>query len=499
MSQSWKLHESKDFWKFAISYAAGKDIILDEQLTQNEIMLDTAHVLMLQKQWIIWKEIAKPLLEALQELKQLDLEGNWKMDPELEDVHSNVEKFLTNKTGIEVGGYLRMGIARNDQIYTNTRMYMREKILMIIAQLASTVNVLVNKAKDHTETLMPGYTHLRPSQPITYAHWLLAKAYYFIDDITNLFATLQQVNKSSLWVVQMAGTHLPIDRQMTSDLLGFDEVSLHAQYTAWIRGELEIKVLSDFSLIAVHIRRIMNEMITFSWVEFGMMEIDDMYSTWGTGQPNLKNPDTLEIVRANCSMFYGKLVQSISMMDMLPGWNNRDCQQTKPWLFEAVDELLDMLPIFTWIMDTTEIYEDRMNELAQVNYGIAPDLCMELAAHGKCSFREVYKVIKYLLKKTDHLKTLEDLTTEMFETYSEQELGKKITLSQEVIDTFTKVKHVVLNRNSLWGTSVEQSELMIQDLEKKLAWIQELHKEKTQKIASAKSKLEEQVISFLNW
>lgn len=289
----------------------------------------------------------------------------------------------------------------------------------------------------------------------------------------------------------MAGTHLPIDRKFTSELLGFSSIAVHAQYIAQQRGELETNVLANFSTIGMHIRRIMNEYIIFSGYEFGMMEIDDLYATGGTGQPNLKNPDTLEIVRANCPTFYSKLMQLFMIMDMLPSGNNRDAQQTKPILFDSVTELEAMLPIFAGIIESTQIYEKRMKELAELNYGIAPDFCMELAVKGKVSFREIYKVVKYLIKVQQI--PLDKLTSKNILETSQELLKKEIHIDQKDIDTFSNVEHVVLNRNSLGGTSDTQCEQMLDDVSAQAQSLQKILSQKQTFQTEADKKLESEI------
>lgn len=164
--------------EIALKYAAGEDVILDQQLVRYECLVNQAHAMMLYKQGLVSKQIAQKLVAGLEEIKALDKQGKFKLKPELEDVHSNVEQWLIDKLGIEVGGWLRLGIARNDQVYADTRMWLKDELLVVAKQLVSLVTGLVKVASDHTRTVMPGYTHWQVSQPITYGHWLMAKAYH---------------------------------------------------------------------------------------------------------------------------------------------------------------------------------------------------------------------------------------------------------------------------------------------------------------------------------
>src|SRR3989338_696921 len=297
----WSEGEDKNFGKIAVEYAAGQDVILGKAFVQYECLVNQAHQLMLLKQNILPINQVKKILEVLEEIKKLDKEGKFDLKKELEDVHSNVEQYILDKLGIEIGGNLRLGIARNDQIYTDTRMYIRDNVLFISNQLIYLITGLSFEANKYSGAIMPGYTHLRVSQSITYGHWLTAKAYHFLDDLNNLIFNFEQVNKCPLGIFEMAGTQLSIDRKLTAEYLGFDGITENSLYTANSRGEVETKLLADLSILALHIKRTMSEVIMWSTHEFGFVQINDLYTTGGTAQPNLKNPDTLEIVRANCA------------------------------------------------------------------------------------------------------------------------------------------------------------------------------------------------------
>src|SRR3990167_3241420 len=312
----WGEGESADFGKIAIEYAAGEDVVLDAAFVQYECLVNMAHLVMLSKQKILNMKIVVKLLNGLREIIKLDQKGQFILKRELEDVHSNVEQYLIEKYGIQTGGYLRLGIARNDQVYTDTRIYMREKIILICKQLTDLIRGINQEAAKHFETVMPGYTHLRVSQPVTWAHFLTGKAYHFLDDLSNIIKHFDTVNQCPLGIFEMAGTHLQIDRNLTAKLLGFDKPTPHSLYTANLRGETEAKLIAEFAFLALHVRRTMNELILFSSNEFELIKINRLYTTGGTAQPNLENPDTLEVVRANMALFLPSAVQLFMMMDV---------------------------------------------------------------------------------------------------------------------------------------------------------------------------------------
>ncbi|MBI2641897.1 argininosuccinate lyase [Candidatus Roizmanbacteria bacterium] len=460
----WSEGENKDFGKIAVEYAAGQDVVLDKQFVYYECLVNQAHQLMLLKQKILPAFQVKKIVAALEEIKKLDESGKFLLKKALEDVHSNIEHYILDKLGIEIGGNLRLGITRNDQVYTDTRMFMRDEIVSISKLLIDVINALISQAGKHLDTIMPGYTHLRVSQSITYGHWLTAKGYHFLDDLKNLMYDFGQINRCPLGIFEMAGTQLPIDRKLTAYYLGFDGICENSLYTANSRGEIEVKLLADLSIIALHIRRTMNEVIMWSTHEFGFLKIADQYATGGTAQPNLKNPDTLEVIRANCAKLYGRFWETLITMDSLPSGFNRDTQQTKHALFESIGMIEETLPIFSGIMNSLIINKETMAKGAEINFANAPDITVQVAIKGKVSFREAYKVVKTLIKDKYLKNNFLKLTPHLLTSVSYKVLGKKIILKQSDLDKVTTAKVCVDNRISEGGPSPIQVKSMIEDI-----------------------------------
>src|SRR3989344_2326026 len=493
----WGEGEKKNFGKVAVEYAAGDDIVLDKIFVQYECLVNQAHQLMLLKQNILPLSQVKKIFKVLEEIKKLDKQEKFVLKKELEDVHSNVEQYVINKLGIEIGGNLRLGIARNDQVYTDTRMFMRGKILLIGHLLIGLINGLNNEAKKHTKTIMPGYTHLRVSQSITYGHWLTAKSYHFLDDLKNLIYDFKQINKCPLGIFEMAGSQLPLDRKITAKYLGFDGITKNSLYTANSRGEIEAKLLADLSILALHIKRTMSEVIMWSTHEFGFLKIDDIYTTGGTAHPNLKNPDTLEVVRAKCAKVFGRFLETLITMDSLPSGFNRDTQQTKPALFERISIVEKTLPVFTGIMTSLSVNKEKMAKAAEINFANAPDVAVQIAVKGNVSFREAYKVVKTLIKEKYLKNNFSEITPDLLVIVSNKVLGKKIVLTKSDLEKVSTPKECVFNRTSEGGPAPSQVKIMIIDIEKK---VNDLNKEivnKQNKIKKAIEKLEKSVKKVL--
>jgi len=494
----WSEGEDKNFGKVAVEYAAGQDIVLDKKFVQYECLVNQAHQLMLLKQKILPISQVKKILEVLEEIKKLDKKEGFELKKELEDVHSNVEQYVLNKLGIAVGGNLRLGIARNDQVYTDTRMYIRDHILIINNQLIDLITGLLSEADKYSGVIMPGYTHLRVSQSITYGHWLTAKAYHFLDDLNNLVFAFEKVNKCPLGIFEMAGTQLSIDRKLTAEYLGFDGITENSLYTANSRGEIEAKLLADLSILALHIKRTMGEVILWSTHEFGFLKIHDLYTTGGTAQPNLKNPDTLEVIRANCAKVYGRFLETLITMDSLPSGFNRDTQQTKPALFETINIFEETLPVFSGIMSSLTVNKEKMAKGAEINFANAPDVSVQIAVKGNVSFREAYKIVKTLIKEKYLKNSFSELTPKLLATVSKKILDKKIFLTKSDLKKVSTPKDCVYNRISEGGPSPIQVKLMIKDIEKKVIGIKKEIINKQNVIKIAVHKLEESVKKTLN-
>ena len=462
----WGEAESQNFGKAAIEYAAGEDVILDQQLVQYECLVNKAHVVMLCQQGLVTKKVAKFLLEGLEEISVLDKQDKFKLRVELEDVHSNVEQYLIKKYGIKVGGYLRLGIARNDQVYTDTIFYLKDNLSVIIETLLLVVKSLAQKAKKELKTIMPGYSHLQISQPITFGHYLIAKAYHLLDDLENLFQSLKHIDKCPLGIVEMSGTHLPIDRKLLANLLGFTNPTENSLYTANQRGENEAKVLADLSLLAMHVRRTIQEIIIFASTEFDLFKIDDLYVTGGTAQPNLKNPDTLEVIRANCPRIYSKFWEVLLIMDIQTSGYNRDTQQTKPALFAALKLTRETLPVFGGILTSLTPNKIQMLKTAQLNFSTAPDVVTQLCVKGGVSFRESYQVVKALIKDGYLQHSFSELTEAMVAEASLKVLKKKLIVKQADIDTVATAEKCVWSHTCEGGPAPSQVKKQINSVMK---------------------------------
>ena len=461
------LTEGQKTCELAINYTAGNDIVHDKKLVKYELLVLRAHLAMLEKQHLITKQDYEKIIPVLDEISALDKEGKFELKVELEDVHSNVEQYILSKVGMEAGGNVRLAIARNDQVYTDLRMYYKDKLSEISNGLKSIILELASLSKEHSGTIMPGYTHLRISQPITYGFFLSAKAYHFYDDLCNLDYDYKQIDKCPLGIFEMSGTHAPIDREFTSSALGFSKPTENSLYTANQRGEVEIKICSDLSLLALHIKRFMSELMLFSTHEFGFIEISSEYTTGGTAQPNLVNPDTLEVIRANCSKIMGTHSALLHIMDSLPSGYNRDTQETKGIMFEALEIMLPTLEILQGIAKSLKLNKQRMEQVAGLNFSNAPDYTIQLAMSSGLSFRESYKIIKHIISSKLISSSMDEIDSDMLNSVCEKLLGKKISVNMQDFDSVLGPR-VALNRKSLGSSSPKEVMKMADELMEKV-------------------------------
>jgi len=458
------LWEGKGISAPALNYTAGKDIILDKKLVPYELKVIKVHIDMLSKRGLLKNEDNSKITAVLEEIKELDTLGKFQMKVELEDVHSNVEQYIISKLGMEIGGNVRLAIARNDQVYTDLRLFYKDELNKNCQLLKKLILTLAQISEGHTQTIMPGYTHLRISQPITLGFFLCSKAYHFLDDLHNLEYDLAQINKCPLGIFEMSGTCANIDRHYTANALGFSKPTENALYTANQRGEIEIKILSDLSLMALHIKRFVGELILFSTHEFGFLKISSKYTTGGTAQPNLENPDTLEVMRANCAKIMGAQQTLFMMMGCLPSGFNRDTQETKGVIFDALELVGPTLILLEGIIKTCEFDTEKMQNTAEINFSSAPDYTIELAISSGLSFRESYKIVKHIIKNKMIKNSLREIDSKMLSSCAQDLLGKKISFeNMPSLANFCTGKTALL-RESFGGSSQKQVMGMVHQL-----------------------------------
>ena len=432
--------------------AFNSSISFDGRMYRHDIQGSIAHAEMLGKCGIISEADSKALVEELKKvLADID-DGKVQLDMNAEDIHMFVESVLTERLG-EVGKRLHTARSRNDQVALDIRLYLRDEINEIISLLKKLINVLCDTAEKHTDTIMPGYTHLQRAQPITFGHHLMAYAQMLLRDIGRLEDTAKRMNQCPLGSGALAGTTYPIDRDMTAELLGFDCAMINSLDGVSDR-DFCIELASAISIVMMHLSRFSEEIIMWCSWEFKFIELDDAFATGSSIMPQKKNPDISELVRGKCARVIGDNMTLLTMMKGLPLAYNKDMQEDKEAIFDAVDNVKLCLSTFIPMLETMSVYKDNMRNAAARGFINATD-CADYLVKKGMAFRDAYKITGGLValcieKKTD----LEHLPLEDYRSRSElfdEDVYKAISL-----DTCVNM------RNSKGGPSPESVKAQIE-------------------------------------
>lgn len=391
-------------------------ISFDCRLYKYDIQGSMAHARMLARVGIIAPGEAEAIVAGLQDILA-DIEaGRVQFSVTAEDIHMNVEQMLIDRIG-EVGKKLHTARSRNDQVALDVRMYLRDEIDATIALLAELTGTLLDLAERHTGTVLPGYTHLQRAQPVTLAHHLLAYCQMFTRDMDRLRDCRRRVNVMPLGAGALAGTTFPLDREWVARELGFDAVTENSLDAVSDR-DFAVEFCAAASLIMVHLSRFCEEIILWSTAEFGFIELDDAYSTGSSMMPQKKNPDVAELIRGKSGRVFGDLAALLTMLKGLPLAYNKDMQEDKEALFDAVDTVKKCLQTFRPMVATMRVREENMARAARGGFTNATDLADYLVQRG-VPFRQAHEIVgRAVAYCLEHNKSLEELTPEEYRRFS---------------------------------------------------------------------------------
>lgn len=429
-------------------------IKFDSRLYKEDILGSIAHSTMLGNKNIISKEDSKKIVDELNNILN-DLEnGKLEIDKDAEDIHMFIESELTKRIG-DAGKRLHTARSRNDQVALDIKMYLKKEIEEIIKLLKQLIKILVDKAKQNLDTIMPGYTHLQRAQPITFAHHLMAYVEMFMRDIDRLKDTLKRCDIMPLGSSALAGTSYDIDRDMVKDLLGFREVTKNSLDGVSDRDHI-IELSSDISIIMMHLSRISEEIIMWCSWEFKFIELDDAFSTGSSIMPQKKNPDIAELIRGKTGRVYGNLVQILVTMKGLPLAYNKDMQEDKEGIFDSIDTVKICISTIIPMIDTFKVIKENMRKAANKGFINATD-CADYLTKKQIPFRKAYKIVgnlvAYCIEKN---KTLEDLTLDEYKNIDK-------TFEKDIYDTI-KLENCIKNRNLIGGPSNKTVEQRIEEV-----------------------------------
>ena len=414
MAQLWGGRFTKETDKLVYNFNAS--ISFDQKFYAQDIRGSIAHVTMLQKQGILTKEEKESIIEGLKGI-QADVEnGTLEITDEYEDIHSFVEANLIDRIR-DAGKKLHTGRSRNDQVALDMRLYTRDEIEALDTLLKELLEVLLKLMKEHIETYMPGFTHLQKAQPVTLAHHLGAYFEMFKRDRLRMKDIRKRMNYCPLGAGALAGTTYPLDREYTAELLGFDGPTLNSMDSVSDRDYL-IEMLSAMSTVMMHLSRFCEEVIIWNSNEYQFVEIDDAYSTGSSIMPQKKNPDIAELVRGKTGRVYGALMSLLTTMKGIPLAYNKDMQEDKELVFDAIDTTKGCLALFAGMLRTMRFRKQRMEDSAKNGFTNATDAADYLVNHG-VPFRDAHGIVGQLvLYCIDKNIALDDMSLEEYKAIS---------------------------------------------------------------------------------
>ena len=430
-------------------------ISFDARLYRQDITGSMAHAAMLGEQGIIAKEEADKIIETLKILLEEIEEGKVEFSKDSEDIHMNMEVLLTQRIG-DTGKRLHTARSRNDQVALDFRLFVKEEIPVIVGMLLELEKALIRQAEATMDAIMPGYTHLQRAQPITFAHAMMAYANMFRRDITRLEDCAKRLNECPLGSGALAGTTYPIDRWMTAKTLGFDAPMMNSLDGVSDR-DYALELLSDLSILMMHLSRFAEEVILWCSWEFKFVELDDAYATGSSIMPQKKNADVAELVRGKTGRVYGDLMSLLTVMKGIPLAYNKDMQEDKEPVFDAIDTVEVCIPVFAAMIDTMRVLPENMRKAAGKGFINATD-CADYLTKKGMPFRDAYTVTGRLVALcTAHGKMLEELTLEELKTASD--------LFEEDVYEALKLENCMLLRASYGASAVAETTRQIEAIE----------------------------------
>lgn len=455
----------------------------DKRLLKAVIRINEAHVVMMMEQKIIDWLTGVKLLQALGELKDRIKLRSW-----TEDVHISVEEEIIRRTDVEIGGNLNIGKSRNDQVSTAIRMELRENLLNLITLIVKLQRTLIELVEKHVETIIPGYTHLQPAQPVTFAHYLLSYVDMLERSLHRLEENYQRINLCPMGAGALATSSFPLNRERIADLLGFDGM-IENSIDAVSSRDFILETLANLTIIAVDISRLVEDLIIWSSPDFGIIELPDGFSSTSSIMPQKKNPDVLEVIRARMSYILSNFVASATIMKSLPSSYNLDFQEITPRLWESMETITSALSIFSKLINHLRVNKEVLNK-PSFNFSTSTELVNMLVRKYKVPFRMAHKIvgasIRHLIEKG---LTLSDLTPELLRTIAKDSLVLTLNVKEEDIRASINPLEFVKAHNVRGGPAPTEVKRMIGIRRKSIALSKAWLSKKKLKLNEAEEKL----------
>jgi len=437
----------------------GASIDIDKRLFEEDIFASIVHAQMLIKQKIVNKKKGNQIINGLKRIRDEIRKNKFNFNKKYEDIHLNIEKRLFEIIG-ESAGYLHIARSRNDQVITDFKLWIKKASNEIIKNLNNLTKSFLKKSESNIKTIMPGFTHLKNAQPISFAHYLLAYVEMFKRDKERFTSNIAYIDECPLGVGALAGTSYKIDRNFTSKKLGFKKPTSNSIDTVSDR-DFALDFLSSASICAMHISRFAEEIIIWNSDIFKLIKLDDKMLTGSSIMPQKKNPDPAELIRGRAAKNFGLLQAMLTTMKGLPLSYFKDMQEDKTYVFNSYDTLLESIIITNELIKNLKANKNRMLSLSNEGYTTATDFADYLVQNNNLSFREAYKIsaklVNYAEKKRKKLNELD---------FSEIKKVKS-DLSKNVMKIFNVINSVDL-KTSYGGTSTKNIKMMITKIKKEL-------------------------------
>ncbi|HEX6645663.1 MAG TPA: argininosuccinate lyase [Nitrososphaeraceae archaeon] len=473
----------------------------DVNILSYDILGTQAHCLMLNKIGILTSDELSRILSSLSKIK-FESKNKERIQNILsnklflsEDIHELIESLVIQDIGIDIGGKMHTGRSRNDQVILDVRMKVRDDIIDICELIINVIKSLIGKSKEHTNTIISLYTHLQQAQIGTVSHYLLSYSFNLLRDLERISSLFAKINLSPLGSCAIGGTGIPIDRNYTAFLLGFQGL-LENSIDATSSRDSMIEYLSFLSILMSTLSRIAEDFILWSTAEFNYIELSDRYSSTSSVMPQKKNPDPLEIIRSRTSIVIGMLISSLSLIKNLPSGYHRDLQDLKPLLSNSATIVKESLHIMKGVIDTFNVNKKNAFNSANKSYGVSLDIAEQIVIKYNISFRKVHKLIGALVQ---HAVKNENISLSQI---SKEDVNKILKFTQIKINVDelmfiikdTTPEKSILFRNSYGSPNPMQQKDMVNSIEKSLLVYCKVVSERKELLYAAFANLEKEVI-----
>ena len=462
-SQIWGNHLKNQTDEQNVLFCAGRDVqelpMADELLLPYDIWTNRAHCIMLERQGLIPIASLTKILTGLSQLEKLIETGDFSLDPAKEDVHINVEAFVTEKQGADAGGRMHIGRSRNDQSTCDMRLYLRSVGINLFDSVKSLADSLLVQAEEHTESVMPGFTHYQPAMVTTWGHWLCSYVQGLCRDLERLSLSISLVNRNPLGAAAAFGTSWPIDRMLTTELLAFAKVDSNTLDCIVSRWENEAQLAHAGAMLMNHLSIVSQDLIFLSHPYSGLLKLDDNYVTGSSIMPQKKNPDFAEVIKSKASLAHGFLSSLLGIQKGSLSGYNRDTQVTKYLIMDLIRECEAAPCILQGVFESLTVNTEKMKKQCEIGFMNAVDIADHLARKLELPFRECYHLLSCAVKLSEP----ETKITSAALQKTLSEFGHPTEIVKD-LEQFHDPQKLIDQRQHHGSPSTEQTSLQIEEL-----------------------------------